>query len=195
MSAGSAQRPRHRAPPWEIRQPQPAIVELARQSAVTGRVLDVGCGTGEHTLLAASLGLDATGVDLDEHALDAARTKAARRGLTARFLRHDALRLSELGERFDTALDSLVLHALGPADRHAYVVGLRQVQRPGGRLLVLCYSDRYTAEPLVPHALARDEIATILRDGWLVDAIDPATSASNVHLDGVAAWLVTSTRT
>src|SRR5207302_2546084 len=34
-------------PPWDISQPQPAFVALAQAGRITGKVLDVGCGTGE----------------------------------------------------------------------------------------------------------------------------------------------------
>src|SRR5262245_49441360 len=77
-------------PPWDIGRPQPAFQSLADAGALKGRVLDVGCGTGEHALMAAALGLDATGVDLATNALAAAERKARERGLTARFIRHDA---------------------------------------------------------------------------------------------------------
>ena len=50
-------------PPWDIGRPQPAFVELADHGLLVGRVLDVGCGTGEHALLAAAQGADATGID------------------------------------------------------------------------------------------------------------------------------------
>ena len=50
-------------PPWDIGRPQPAFLGLARAGLIRGRVLDAGCGTGEHTLMAAGLGLDATGAD------------------------------------------------------------------------------------------------------------------------------------
>jgi 2-polyprenyl-3-methyl-5-hydroxy-6-metoxy-1,4-benzoquinol methylase len=51
-------------PPWDIGRPQPAFLALAEAGALKGRVLDVGCGTGEHALMAAELGLEATGVDV-----------------------------------------------------------------------------------------------------------------------------------
>jgi SAM-dependent methyltransferase len=54
------------------RPPQPAFLALAEAGAIHGRVLDVGCGTGEHALMCAALGLDATGVDLSGVALHAA---------------------------------------------------------------------------------------------------------------------------
>ncbi len=51
-------------PPWEIGRPQPAFAALAESGRLEGPLLDVGCGTGEHVLMAAALGLDATGIDI-----------------------------------------------------------------------------------------------------------------------------------
>ena len=118
------------APPWEIGRPQPAFLRLAEAGEIRGRVLDAGCGTGEHVLMAAGLGLDATGVDLAATALRAAERKARERGLPARFLRHDALRLAELGERFDTVLDCSLFHAFTGDQRAAYVRALASVLPP-----------------------------------------------------------------
>ncbi len=39
-------------PPWDLGRPQSAFLGLADQGAIRGRVLDVGCGTGEHVLVA-----------------------------------------------------------------------------------------------------------------------------------------------
>ncbi|GAA5179336.1 class I SAM-dependent methyltransferase [Rugosimonospora acidiphila] len=181
-------------PPWEIGAAQPALFELAERGALRGRVLDVGCGTGEHTLMAAAAGLDATGIDRAAEALAVAGCKARERGLTARFVQHDALRLAELTDRFDTALDSLFLHALTPADRSRYVDGLRTVLVPGGRLFALCYSDRHATEPIPPHAMSRGDLESCFADGWTVDSIQATTSMSTVHPGGVVAWLAACTR-
>lgn len=181
-------------PPWEIGTPQPALLALAERGALRGRVLDIGCGTGEHTLMAAAAGLDATGIDCAADSLALAERKARERGLTARFLRYDALQVALLGEVFDTALDSLLLHALTTEDRSRYLDGLRAVLRPGGRLFVLCYSDRHTTEPVPPHRMSRYDIESCFADGWSVDSIRAVTSSSTVHADGAAAWLATCTR-
>src|SRR5438445_4692883 len=67
-------------PPWDIGRAQPAFVGVAESGSLHGRLLDVGCGTGEHVLMAARLGLTATGVDAAPTAIGIARRKAAERG-------------------------------------------------------------------------------------------------------------------
>ncbi|HEX5293806.1 MAG TPA: class I SAM-dependent methyltransferase [Streptosporangiaceae bacterium] len=178
--------------PWDVGQPQPALAAVA--GAIRGRVLDVGCGTGEHTLMAAARGLDATGIDLSEVALRSAREKARERGLAVRFRRHDALRLAGLREVFDTVLDSLVLHAFDAADQAAYLGGVRTVLRPGGRLFVLGYSDRQPAGQPVPHGLSRPAVESCFTGGWDLESLQPATCSSNLYADGVAGWLATVAR-
>jgi SAM-dependent methyltransferase len=92
-------------PAWNIGRPQSAFCELADRGRLVGRVLDVGCGTGEHALMAAATGLDATGLDAAGTAIAIAKRKADERALTVQFMTWDALRLADLGQSFDTVLD------------------------------------------------------------------------------------------
>ena len=55
--------------PWDVGQPQPAIVRLASAGGFAGAVLDAGCGTGENALHVAALGLPVLGVDVAPTAL------------------------------------------------------------------------------------------------------------------------------
>jgi cyclopropane fatty-acyl-phospholipid synthase-like methyltransferase len=58
---------------------------LARLALPPGaRVLDAGCGTGEHTCRLAQRGFDCVAVDLSEGALHKARERALALGLVAR---------------------------------------------------------------------------------------------------------------
>jgi cyclopropane fatty-acyl-phospholipid synthase-like methyltransferase len=181
-------------PPWDIGRPQAAFVALADAGLIRGRVLDAGCGTGEHVLMCADLGLDATGVDLAQVALRGAEEKARARGLTARFIRQDARHLSELGEVFDTVLDCGLFHlpVFTEEDRASYVASLRAVLRRGGRYFMLCFSDREpgTGGPL---RLTQDQIRTAFDDGWQIDSIEPVTIEITADPAGARAWLVTAT--
>src|SRR5215469_9526067 len=127
--------------PWDIGQPQPAIVRVASEGGFAGTVLDAGCGTGENSLLVASLGLPVLGVDVAETALGIARAKAAERGIAAEFAAADALRLERLGRMFDTVLDCGLFHTFDGDERSGYVASLASVTRHGGTLYVLCFSD------------------------------------------------------
>src|SRR4051812_19913546 len=77
-------------PPWDIGQPQPAIVRLAAGGGLAGPVMDAGCGTGENSLYLASLGWTVLGVDVAETALAIARAKAERLGIDIEFAAADA---------------------------------------------------------------------------------------------------------
>jgi SAM-dependent methyltransferase len=181
-------------PPWDIGRPQPAFLDLAGKGAIHGRVLDAGCGTGEHALMSAGLGLDATGVDLASTALHTAEEKTRDRGLTARFLHYDARNLADLGESFDTVLDCGLFHLFTDGDRAGYVNGLRSVLTAGGRYFMLCISDLESTEWGRVHKVARDEIAAVFAEGWRVDSVEPSTIDITIDPGGVQAWLVALTR-
>lgn len=181
------------SPPWDIGRPQPAFLAIAEAGAIQGRVLDAGCGTGEHTLMAAGLGHDATGLDLAFTALNTAEQKARDRGCTARFLRYDARHLADLGESFDTVLDCGLFHIFNDVDRAAYVKSLRSVVVAGGRYFMLCFSEAQPGD-WGPRRVTREEINSSFADGWRVDSIEPATIDVTIDPDGIRAWLVALTR-
>jgi SAM-dependent methyltransferase len=98
-----------------------------------GELLDLGCGTGSLSLLAAEQGHRVTGVDSSPAMLARARTKLA--GRDAVFLLGDAAAPPVGEQRYDTVLVRHVLWTLadpGRALRH-----WRGLLRPGGRLVLV----------------------------------------------------------
>lgn len=180
--------------PWDIGGPQPAVARLVAAGAFTGTVLDVGCGTGENTLLIASRGLPVLGVDVAETALATARTHAAERGIEAEFAYADALHLEGSERRFDTVLDSGLFHTLDTGERTVYVRSLASVTGPGATLYVLCFGDR--GPDRGPHPVGRDELAAAFAPGtgWRIESIEAERVETRFHEHGAPGWLAEITR-
>lgn len=67
------------------------------------RIIDIGCGTGRHSIELTKRGYQVTGVDLSQSQLARAREKAEDAGLTIDFQQNDARKLSFENE-FDLAI-------------------------------------------------------------------------------------------
>ena len=181
-------------PTWDIGHPQPAVVRLASAGQIAGSVIDLGCGTGENAIFLADLGCDVLGVDFAAAAIARAQRKAVERGSTARFLVHDVRTISALARSFDTALDVGCFHTLQPDDQRPYADAVRSVLVPGGRLLLLCWSDR---NPFGrgPERVSRRAIRAAFRTGWAVEGIVPEQLETLLPDGRVHAWLARLRRT
>ncbi|UCC87337.1 MAG: class I SAM-dependent methyltransferase [Anaerolineales bacterium] len=180
-------------PPWDIGRPQAEIVRLSEANEIRGRVLDVGCGTGEHVLYLAELGQEAWGVDSAPAAIEKAKTKAQERGLAANFLVGDATELQRLGRTFDTVIDSGLFHTFSDEERPLFVKSLAHVLRPGGTYYALCFSERELG-PGGPRRVSRAEIRSSFQEGWKINYIREARFESSIHTGGARAWLSSITR-
>ena len=158
-------------PPWVIGEPQPAIVELERAGLIRGKVLDVGCGTGEHTILLTRLGYDVLGVDFAPRAVEQAGRNAEAKNVEARFDVADAMNLGDQ-PRYDTIVDSALFHIFDDTDRPKYVASLHGACRPGGIVHVLALSDAGRGfGPEVSDEVIREAFA----DGWVLESLEPTT--------------------
>jgi cyclopropane fatty-acyl-phospholipid synthase-like methyltransferase len=181
------------AAPWDIGRPQPAIQRVADAGDFAEPVLDSGCGTGEHALMVAAMGFEATGVDIAQTAIEHARAKARARGLYAEFLVGDVLALPQverLRPPFQTVIDMGCFHTFANADRPIYASSLAAVTEPGGVLHLLCFSE-HTPGTDGPRRVTQAELrATFSRD-WLVDRIEADVLSVNAHWQGPQpnAWL------
>lgn len=109
-------------------------------------VLDMGCGTGRHSVELAKRGMKVTGVDLSEGMLAEARKEAEKAGVEVIFVQADATRFSS-DLRFDAAIcvcegsfgllgqtDDPIEHDL------AILRSIHAALKPGGRFLLTALS-------------------------------------------------------
>jgi ubiquinone/menaquinone biosynthesis C-methylase UbiE len=122
--------------------------------AAPADVLDLGCGTGSLSLLAAEQGHRVTGVDLSANMLERARAKPA--GYDAEFLAGDAAQPPVGGRRFDVVLVRHVLWAL--PDPAGALRHWRSLLRPAGRLVLV----EGVWGTLTPVGIPTDRLLTLL---------------------------------
>ncbi len=152
------------SPVWDIGRPKQPFIEIANQ--VVEPVLDAGCGTGDSSIFFASRGLKVIGIDFVENAILRAKSKVEGLNLPVDFLVRDAVALDEWDIKFNTVIDSGLLHAI--YDREKYVNGLKHVLHSGGRLYVFYFKD----DPSSPGGgISDNELKGIFADGWKIKSI------------------------
>lgn len=178
-------------PPWDIGRPQPEFVRLEEAGEIDGSVLDAGCGTGENAIFLSSHAHEVLGIDGSPRAIEKARAKARKAGSRATFQVANALDLAKLGRVFDTVIDSGLFHVFSDQERPRFVESLGHVLRPGGRYLMMCFSELEPGE-WGPRRVSQAEIRSVFKDAWEVEEIRPARFAAKEAQLGAGearAWL------
>jgi len=132
---------------WAVDEPSPYAVNYLKQLrrlVPHGKLLDVGCGEGRHSLDAARLGFNVTAIDYEPLALKRARQTAEVRhakGIT--FRRADVFRLPFADATFDIVLDYGCLHHQRKADWPAYRASVLRVLKAQGYYVLSVFSPKF----------------------------------------------------
>jgi len=184
-----------RTPPWDIGHPQGVVIELHESGELTGRVLDVGCGTGENAIYIASKGSEVVGIDFTQRAIEIAQVKSFERNTDVEFLVGDVLELDYhfREAEFDAVLDSGLFHTLPDEERPLYVEQVARVLKPGASFFMLCFSVK---QPGLtgPRRLSVREITESFQERFQINYIRDAVFESNVHDPGARGYLTSATR-
>jgi ubiquinone/menaquinone biosynthesis C-methylase UbiE len=182
-------------PPWDIGHPQRAVVDLQESRHLAGRILDVGCGTGENAIYLADNGCDVVGIDFTPRAIEIAQVKAFERDVDVEFLVGDVLELDYhfREAEFDAVLDSGLFHTLTDEERPLYVEQVARVLRPGGSYFMLCFSVKQPGMT-GPRRMSVSEITEVFQERFHLNYIRDVIYESNVHDSGAKGYLTSATR-
>ncbi|MDD1678480.1 MAG: class I SAM-dependent methyltransferase, partial [Methanomicrobiales archaeon] len=130
--------------PWHAETPPTALVELVTNGTVQPcKAIDLGCGAGTYAIYFAGVGFEVTGVDSSPTAIQLARDRARKKGVSCEFIVANLLdEMHEVTEKFDFAYDWEVLHHIFPEDRQKYVQNVSHLLNDGGRYFSVSFSEK-----------------------------------------------------
>ena len=185
----------NKTPPWEVGHPQSAFVELfSSNELVVGKLLDIGCGTGENAIFLAQNGFSVVGIDLVPAAIEKAKQKANKLGLRIDFSVGDALHLRFPPDEFDSVIDSGLFHIFDDKRRLAYIDQIAKVLRPDGGYFMLCFSEKEPTDWGGPRRVSKEEIEEALALNFEVSFIHDSILESNIHEAGGGLAYISSAR-
>lgn len=149
------------------------LIERAIQPRPDAHILDVGCGRGRHARILARRGYQVTGLDLSPEAIEEARTRTEREGLTE----HLSFHVGDMREadRVCSGVDGVVnlFTSFGyfedDDENERALQAMRSALKPGGWLLQDFLNAFLVADTLQPSDTYTRNGATIHQRRWIDD--------------------------
>jgi methyl halide transferase len=167
--------------PWELRTAAPPLQTFLNSPyAVTpGAIAVPGCGTGQDCLLFAQRGFVVTGIDFAPSAIQATNKlffDSGIAGKTGFLLERDVFQIHEYDGYFDYVLEHCFFSAIHPSRRRTYMQTIRDLLKPGGKLIALWWTHSMPGGP--PFGIAKDDMHSLLGEFFTIDlAFVPNNSA------------------
>src|SRR3990167_3295994 len=118
--------------PWRNHLPQKSLEDffrIVKKEVGNAKILDIGCGDGWISIIAAKEGHEVLGIDSSPSAIKEAMSAANEKGLTnkLRFEVGDALGLPYDDNFFDAVIDRGLFHHILPQNREIYLQNILRV--------------------------------------------------------------------
>jgi methyl halide transferase len=143
--------------PWDSGLPSRELLRVLQETGIQPcRALELGCGTGTNSVELARRGFDVTAVDCAPRAIEIARAKAA--SVNVNWIVADVQNFGAGLEPFDFVFDRGCYHCCRRVDFAGYAATLRNVTRPGTRMLCLAGHIDETSDSGIPRVSEADLI-------------------------------------
>ena len=189
---------RYSTPPWVLG-PRAELKDAVMSGRLhPGRAIDLGCGEGDNAIYLAEHGFTVTGVDYAEAAIDKARAKAARAGVTVDFRVGDLTDLVGVDGPFDVLVDYGVYDDLRLDQRPLYVRTVERLAGPGAQFFFWCFEwelkgwERLMTRKLSGMALEPGEVASTFGGSFDIERVAGSTTYKRTWPRGYAAYLMTA---
>lgn len=123
------------------------VKDFLRKKMDSGKILDIGCGSGKHTILFAEEGFKSYGIDISESGIQLSKKISEWKGLEEKtnFLLSDVMNLPFKKEEFNVVIDHNLLCHIPISRWEEYLKSVNRVLNTGG---FLCLLELYKTEAM-----------------------------------------------
>lgn len=104
------------------------------------KVLDIGCGNGRNSIYLAKRGFDVEAVDFSETAIELAKEKAVKAGVSVKFYCQSIFDFEYAAKSFDAIYDSGCFHHIAPHRRPDFLALVANALKTGGIFVMVCFA-------------------------------------------------------
>ena len=138
-------------------------IDLYETKKESKRIVDLGCGNGNHVVFFAEQGFDVSGLDLSEEAIEIAKAWLNKRNLKADLRVGDIERLPYPDQSFDVAISHGVLDHISFEKAKKAMEEIKRILVPGG---YVCISLRSTEDCEFGRGKKVDQNTFVLEEGY-----------------------------
>lgn len=161
--------------PWDygnITPPLKSFLESPYKMPL-GKIGVLGCGTGYDACYLAQWGYEVTGIDYAPSAVNATHQKFIQAGVAGKngyLLQRDFFELHEYKGYFDCLYEHTTFCSIHPANRNRYKFAVRDLLKPGGKLLGIWYvGDRQSTG--LPYSITKSELFDLFDGSFSFDIV------------------------
>ena len=131
----------------------------------SGKVLDVGTGSGRQAIELAGRGFETWASDFSGAALEYGKAKAAAEGVKVTFVIDNVCHTRIEGQVFDAIFDRGCFHVIPPLQRAEYITSIERLLAAGGYLFLKCFSRDEPPRP-GPFRFSPEEIEDLFGENF-----------------------------